>query len=67
MFLHDLVLEYLLCGNTEIPYGKFSTEKNDLNKVDTETGKSGLELQFEVLEQLAFTMRDHNYIFCMDY
>ena len=49
MFLHDLVLECLLCGNTEIPLERFTEELNDLRKVDSQTGKSGLEEQFEVV------------------
>ena len=54
MFLHDLVLECLLCGNTEIPCEEFSREMTDLKKVDLQTGKSGLEKQFEVLRDLGF-------------
>ena len=49
VFLHDVVLESLLCGNTELLCETFSKELNDLKKMDPETGKSGLELQFEVI------------------
>ena len=58
MFLHDLVLECLVCGNTEVPCEKFSTAMDDLKKVDVQTGKSGIQKQFEVLEELGFIMRD---------
>ena len=49
VFLHDVVLESLLCGNTEMSCEMFSKEMNDLKHKDPKTGKSGLELQYEVL------------------
>ena len=48
MFLHDVILESLLCGNTEVSCEMFSKEMNELKQKDRKTGKSGLELQFEV-------------------
>ena len=48
MFLHDVILESLLCGNTEVSCGLFSKELNDLKQKDKKTGKSGLDLQYEV-------------------
>ena len=48
MFLHDVILESLLCGNTEVSCELFSKELNDLKQKDQNTGKSGLELQYEV-------------------
>ena len=49
MFLHDVILESLLCGNTEVSCEMFSKELNDLKQKDRKTGKSGLELEYEVL------------------
>ena len=48
MFLHDVILESLLCGNTEVSCELFLKELNDLKQKDQKTGKSGLELQYEV-------------------
>ena len=51
MFLHDVILESLLCGNTEVSCEMFSKEANDLKQKDQKTGKSNLELQYEVLNK----------------
>ena len=51
MFLHDVILESLLCGNTEVSCEMFSMELNDLKQKDQKTGKFGLELQYEVLNK----------------
>ena len=48
MFLHDVILESLLCGNTEVSCEMFSKEMNDLKQKDRKTGKPGLELQYKV-------------------
>ena len=51
MFLHDVILESLLCGNTEVSCEMFSKEMNELKRKDRNTEKSGLELQYEVINE----------------
>ena len=50
MFLHDAVLEALMCGDTSIaaPVKDAKEKVAELAKVDPKTGKTGFETQFEV-------------------
>ena len=48
MFVHDAVLESLICGTTEIQSQYLKSTIEDLFEVDPRTGKSGFQLQFEV-------------------
>lgn len=46
MFLHDTLLEAIICGNTEIPTDKY---QNELQKLRS---SSGLQSQFDLLSQI---------------
>ena len=50
MFLHDALLEALMCGDTSIaaPVKDAKEKVAELAKVDPKTGKTGFETQFEV-------------------
>ena len=50
MFLHDTILEALMCGDTSIaaPVKDAKDKVAELAKVDPKTGKTGFETQFEV-------------------
>ena len=52
MFLHDAVLEAIICGETEIPTDKYQIELQDLKEIDLSTGCSGLQSQFFLLSQV---------------
>ena len=52
MFLHDAVLEAIICGETEIPADKYQTKLQDLKENDSSTGCSGLQSQFDLLSQV---------------
>ena len=50
MFLHDTILEALMCGDTSIaaPVKDAKEKVSELAKVNPRTGKTGFETQFEV-------------------
>ena len=52
MFLHDAVLEAIICGETEIPSDKYQTKLQKLKKIDSSTVYSGLQSQFDILSQV---------------
>ena len=52
MFLHDAVLETVICGETEIPTDKYQTKLQELKKIDSSTGCSGLQSHFDLLSQV---------------
>ena len=47
-FIHDAVLEGLICGNTQIPAPDFKRAMARLEKADNKTQLSGYEIQFNV-------------------
>ena len=47
MFLHDTLLEHVLCGNTLIPVAKLSETLAKLHEVGSNK-KTGFETQFQV-------------------
>ena len=47
-FIHDVVLESVTCGDTQINAGDLRIAITQLNKRDRYSGKSGFEMQFEV-------------------
>ena len=61
MFLHDAVLETIMCGDTEIPANKYELELQKLKGVDPVTGCSGLKSQFDLLFQVT---PDPDDVFC---
>ena len=53
MFLHDAVFsETIICGETEIPANEFEIKLQELNEIDSSTGCSGLQSQFDLLCQV---------------
>ena len=52
MFLHDAVSEAIICGETEIPTDKYQTKLQELKEIDSSTGCSGLQSQFDILSQV---------------
>ncbi|XP_019858334.1 PREDICTED: receptor-type tyrosine-protein phosphatase S-like [Amphimedon queenslandica] len=52
VFLHDAVLEAIICGETKIPTDKYQTKLQELKEIDSSTGCSGLQSQFDLLSQV---------------
>ena len=48
MFIHDAVLESLICGDTQIPASGLIGAIEKLKQRDSETGRTGFETQFHV-------------------
>ncbi|XP_041379294.1 receptor-type tyrosine-protein phosphatase alpha-like [Gigantopelta aegis] len=51
-FVHDAVLERVICGKTEILTDKYRSELQKLKECDPRTHQTGLESQFNLLFQL---------------
>ena len=52
MFLHDAVLETVICGDTEIPANECEMKLQELKEIDSSTGCSDLQSQFDLLSQV---------------
>ena len=52
MFVHDAVLEAVICGETEIPTDKYQSVVQKLRSIDPQRHCSGLESQFNLLSQV---------------
>ena len=50
VFIHDALLEAIMCGDNSIPAPELRKRLQDLMEVDPESKKSKLQLQFEVSE-----------------
>ncbi|XP_019851757.1 PREDICTED: receptor-type tyrosine-protein phosphatase epsilon-like [Amphimedon queenslandica] len=61
VFLHDAVLETVMCGDTEIPSNEYEMKLRELKEIDSSTGCSGLQSQFELLSQVT---PDPDDVFC---
>ena len=48
IFIHDAVLEHLVCGETQIPVTNFRVAWNQLSRIHKDNGKTGLERQYQV-------------------
>lgn len=48
IFIHDSVLEAVVCGETQVSASNFRLAMTKLGKVDHETGLNGFELQHQV-------------------
>ena len=48
VFIHDAILEALVCGETQISVMNFRLTWNKLSKPNKETGMTGLECQHKV-------------------
>ncbi|KAL5486460.1 hypothetical protein EMCRGX_G018938 [Ephydatia muelleri] len=53
IFLHDAILESVMCGNTQIQVSNIHISLNTFETKDPTSNKTGLESQFEVLEQVS--------------
>eukprot|EP00731_Ephydatia_muelleri_P019065 Em0011g1105a len=53
IFLHDAILESVMCGNTQIQASNIHIALNTFETKDPTSNKTGLESQFEVLEQVS--------------
>lgn len=49
MFIHDAVMEAVLCGNTQIRVQNLRVVLNNLQRSRGSGGESGFELEFKVL------------------
>ena len=52
MFVHDAVLEAIICGETGITTNKYEMKLQKLKEVDPVTGSSGLKSQFDLFFQV---------------
>ncbi len=48
MFVHNAVLESLVCGNTQIFIHEMQQAMENLQRWDSKTGLSGFQTQFQV-------------------
>ena len=48
VFIHDAVLESVVCGDTQIPASGLSSAIEQLKQMDSETGKTGFQTQLHV-------------------
>ena len=48
IFLHDAILESVMCGNTQIQVSNIQISLNTFEKKDPKTGLTGIESQLEV-------------------
>ena len=61
MFVHDAVLEAIICGETDIATDKYEMKLQKLKEVDLVTGSSGLKSQFDLFFQVTPNPDD---VFC---
>ena len=52
MFLHDVIVEAVICGQTEISASDFNQEVSNLQTIERGTGKTGFQSQFDLLFQV---------------
>eukprot|EP00118_Oscarella_pearsei_P022552 m.262955 g.262955 ORF g.262955 m.262955 type:complete len:1535 (+) comp40451_c0_seq102:4088-8692(+) len=53
IFCHDAVLEYVLCGNTEMSPRRFWKAFMDMARENPETGKTKFEEEFSILQKVS--------------
>ena len=49
IFIHDVILESVMCGDTQVSSGDLRSAVTRLTNKDDCTGKTGFETQFEVI------------------
>ena len=67
MFIHDAVLESLICGTTQINAADLKSAIAELGEKDEQSGKNGFETQFNVrifVVVLFYTRADEVYSVC---
>lgn len=47
-FIHDAVLEWIICGDTQVPAGEMKRAMKRMAEKNKETGKTAFEKQFQV-------------------
>ena len=52
MFVHDAVLEAVICGETKMATDNYEMKLQKLKEVDPVTGSSGLKSQFDLFIQV---------------
>ena len=55
------MLEAVICGDTKIPTDKYQMKLQNLKEIDSLTGCSGLQSQFDILSQVT---PDPDDVFC---
>ena len=63
VFIHDALLEAIMCGDNSIPAPELRTRFQELSEVDPETKKSRIQLQFEVRRLEVYTHVHVNVVF----
>ncbi|XP_072041078.1 receptor-type tyrosine-protein phosphatase delta-like [Amphiura filiformis] len=58
-FIFEVLLEHFLSGDTAIPRTSFQAEFTKLKQVDPITQRSGIQRQFEVLEEITTFPKQH--------
>ena len=67
-FIHDAALEFLICGETQIPASDLRLTVEKLSQTDKKTGKSEYETEFHVSmfgDDIAFLLQSPRV--CMTY
>jgi len=54
MFIHDAILEAVLCGNTEVPARSLNTHIKNLTTLQTRDGVTNMEIEFKVCSNQRF-------------
>ena len=52
MFINDVILESVMCGDTQVNSSDLRTSIRRLTNKDVQTDKTGFETQFEVMHAL---------------
>ena len=52
MFIHDAVLEAVICGETEVPANQYASEVKNLKRYNHRTNSTGMEMQYQLLSQV---------------
>lgn len=63
IFVHDSVLEAVVCGETQVSASNFRLAMTKLGKVDPGTGLNGFELQHQVSPPLDTPNTQKMYIY----
>ena len=57
MFVHDVVVEVVVCGETVIDRSNFAKAMLQLRKINSHTGQTNLHTQFQVLQSLKWCLK----------
>ena len=62
MFVHDVVAEVVVCGETAIDRSNFAKAMLQLRKINSHTGQTNLHTQFQVLQPLMCCLKFNTYV-----